>query len=58
VWRDIFVSNPDELLVQLKAFQNALQDLELALQNKDQSADLHDLIEAASLARKAWSHGA
>ena len=58
VWRDIFVSNPDELLVQLKAFQNALQDLELALKNKDASADLKDLIEAASLARKTWSHSA
>jgi prephenate dehydrogenase len=58
VWRDIFVSNPEELLLQLKAFQNALQDLELALQNKDQSVDLLDLIEAASLARKAWSHRA
>ena len=58
VWRDIFLSNPDEIRLQLKAFQNALQELDSALLSPEPSAELERLIEAASSARKAWSHNA
>ena len=58
VWRDIFLSNPQEIRLQLKAFQNALQELDSALMSDDASAALERLIDAASSARKAWSHTA
>ncbi len=58
VWRDIFLSNPQEIRLQLKAFQNALQELDSALMSEDASAALERLIHAASSARKAWSHSA
>jgi prephenate dehydrogenase len=58
VWRDIFLSNPQEIRLQLKAFQNALQELDSALMSEDASAALERLIDAASSARKAWSHTA
>jgi len=58
VWRDIFLSNPTEILLQLKAFQTALADLESALKHPDSSRDLERMIEAASVSRQAWRHGA
>jgi prephenate dehydrogenase len=58
VWRDIFLSNTQEIRLQLQVFQQALHDLDLALTHEDSSAELERLIDAASRARQAWSHSA
>ena len=53
VWRDIMVSNREELLAQSKIFQRNLQALELMISSGNGDA-LEGLIEQASLARGNW----
>ena len=54
VWRDIMISNREELLAQSKIFQRNLQALELMISNANAEA-LEGLIEQASQARANWS---
>ena len=54
VWRDILVSNREELLAQSKIFQRNLQALELMISSGNGEA-LEGLIEQASLTRANWS---
>ena len=54
VWRDILVSNREELLAQSKLFQRNLQALESIIDSGNGDA-LEDLIEHASLTRANWS---
>ena len=54
MWRDIMVSNREELLEQSKVFQRALQELELMIQNGNGDA-LLERIEHASATRANWS---
>ena len=57
VWRDILISNRDELLSQTKIFQRNLQAFELMISSGNSEA-LEGLIEQASLARSGWSMNA
>ena len=54
VWRDIMISNREELLAQAKIFQRNLQALELMISNGNADA-LEELISQASQARAHWS---
>ncbi|MBC7916341.1 MAG: prephenate dehydrogenase/arogenate dehydrogenase family protein [Rhodoferax sp.] len=54
VWRDIMVSNREELLAQSKIFQRNLQALELMISSGNVEA-LEGLIEQASNTRANWS---
>lgn len=54
VWRDIMVSNREELLAQSKIFQRNLQALELMISSGNTEA-LEGLIEQASETRSRWS---
>ena len=54
VWRDIMVSNREELLAQSKIFQRNLQALELMISSGNAEA-LEGLIEQASETRSNWS---
>jgi len=54
VWRDIMISNREELLAQSKIFQRNLQALELMISSANAEA-LEGLIEQASQARANWS---
>jgi prephenate dehydrogenase len=53
VWRDILMSNREELLTQSKIFQRNLQALELMISSGNTDA-LEGLIEQASLTRAHW----
>jgi prephenate dehydrogenase len=53
VWRDILVSNREELLAQSKHFQRALHALEMAITSGNPDA-LEALIEQASSTRAQW----
>ncbi|ABD69300.1 prephenate dehydrogenase [Rhodoferax ferrireducens T118] len=53
VWRDIMISNREELLAQTKIFQRNLQALELMISSGNGEA-LEGLIEQASLTRAHW----
>jgi prephenate dehydrogenase len=53
VWRDIMVSNREELLEQSKIFQRNLQALELMISSGNTEA-LEGLIEQASQTRATW----
>lgn len=53
VWRDILMSNKEELLAQSKHFQRALHALEMAINTSDPDA-LEALIDAASSTRAHW----
>jgi prephenate dehydrogenase len=53
VWRDILMSNREELLAQSRFFQRALHALETAI-NADNPDALETLIEQASSARAHW----
>lgn len=53
VWRDILMSNREELLAQSRHFQRALHALETAI-NADNPDALEALIEHASSARADW----
>lgn len=54
VWRDILISNREELLVQSKIFQRHLQAMERMLSSSNGEA-IENLIQQASLARSKWS---
>lgn len=54
VWRDIMVSNREELLAQSKIFQRNLYALELMISSGNAEA-LEGLIEQASLTRANWT---
>lgn len=54
IWRDIMISNREELLGQAKIFQRNLQALELMISNGNAEA-LEELIAQASEARAHWS---
>ena len=54
VWRDILVSNREELLAQSKIFQRSLQALELMISSGNAEA-LEGLIEQASDTRANWT---
>ncbi len=54
VWRDIMISNREELLAQSKIFQRNLQALELMISSGNGEA-LEGLIEQASLTRGNWT---
>jgi prephenate dehydrogenase len=53
VWRDIMLSNREELLAQSKIFQRNLQALEVMIASGNSEA-LEGLIEQASLTRAHW----
>jgi prephenate dehydrogenase len=53
VWRDILMSNREELLAQSRLFQRALHALETAI-NADNPDALESLIDQASTARAHW----
>ena len=53
VWRDIFMTNRDELLLQSRAFQNQLSAFE-ALMSSGNAQGLEDQIARASAARSQW----
>ena len=54
MWRDVLLSNQEELLGQLKIFQRNLHALELMISSGNSEA-LEGLIEQASQARAHWS---
>lgn len=54
IWRDIMLSNREELLAQSKIFQRNLQALELMIANGNAEA-LEELIGQASETRARWS---
>jgi prephenate dehydrogenase len=54
VWRDILLSNREELLAQSQLFQRSLQALE-AMISSSNAQGLESLIEQASLTRAQWS---
>ena len=54
VWRDILLSNREELLAQSQIFQRNLQALEVMISDGNAQA-LESLIEQASLTRAHWS---
>ncbi len=56
VWRDILLSNREELLAQSQIFQRNLQALELMISSGNNEA-LEGLIEQASLTRAHWRMG-
>ena len=53
VWRDIMLSNREELLAQSRIFQRSLQALELMISSGNTEA-LEGLIEQASVTRTNW----
>lgn len=53
IWRDILLSNKEELITQSRHFLRALQELETAIKNNDPDA-LETLIDQASEARANW----
>jgi prephenate dehydrogenase len=54
VWRDILISNREELLAQSKIFQRNLHALELMISSSNTEA-LEGLLEQASITRGTWS---
>lgn len=57
VWRDILMSNREELMAQSKHFQRALHALEMSLSHSD-TTQLETLIDQASETRAHWRMGA
>ena len=57
VWRDIFLSNREELLAQSSLFQQALQRLEEAMRSNNAQA-IEDMLTLASETRAHWRMGA
>lgn len=53
VWRDIMLSNRDEVLAQSRLFQQQLQVFDQLIESSDAAA-LESLIQQASLARAQW----
>ncbi|MDB5945003.1 MAG: prephenate dehydrogenase, partial [Ramlibacter sp.] len=56
LWRDVLLANRQELLEQSKAFQRALQSMELMISNSNGEA-LEESIGSASRARASWRMG-
>jgi prephenate dehydrogenase len=56
VWRDILVSNREEVLKQTQHFRHALEALELVLRSGNAAA-LEDLIRGPSEGRASWQMG-
>ena len=54
IWRDILISNREELLAQSKLFQRNLQALELMISSGNAEA-LEGLIDQASATRASWT---
>jgi len=54
VWKDIMISNREELLAQSKLFQRSLQALELMISSGNGEA-LEGMIDQASLTRANWT---
>jgi prephenate dehydrogenase len=54
VWRDIMISNREELLAQTKIFKRNLETLELMISSSNADA-LETLIDQASLSRANWT---
>ena len=57
VWRDIMLANREELLAQSKLFQQALRNLEQAMEKGNAQA-LEDMLTLASETRAHWRMGA
>ena len=57
VWRDIFLSNREELLAQSSLFQQTLQRLEEAMRSNNAQA-IEDMLTLASETRAHWRMGA
>lgn len=57
VWRDILMTNRDEILKQTSVFQNSLRQLEHSMMMSD-ATGLKTLIESASSARGQWEMNA
>jgi len=57
MWRDVLLTNRDELLAQSKLFQQALSQLESAIRAADAQA-LEDMLTLASETRAHWRMGA
>jgi prephenate dehydrogenase len=53
VWRDIMISNREELLAQTKLFKHNLETLEVLISNGNTQA-LEGLIDQASMTRSTW----
>lgn len=53
VWRDIFLSNKEAVLVELQEVRKAFEQAESALREAD-DATLYDFLEKAALARRLW----
>lgn len=54
VWRDIFLSNKQAVLQELREVRNAFAQAEQALLESDE-ASLYDFLERAALARRLWA---
>ena len=57
VWRDILLSNREELIAQSKLFQQALRNIEQAMEKGNAQA-LEDMLTLASETRAHWRMGA
>ena len=57
VWRDILSTNRNQVLLQIRHFQNALNDFEKVIQGNETQA-LEDMIRHASDLRFNWRMGA
>jgi prephenate dehydrogenase len=57
IWRDILLSNREEVLRQSEAFRNALEQMERQMRDWN-GPNLQDLIQTASDARSQWQVGA
>ncbi|MDD2711715.1 MAG: prephenate dehydrogenase/arogenate dehydrogenase family protein [Simplicispira sp.] len=57
VWRDIFLSNREELLTQTNLFQQALKQFENAMRS-DNAQAIEDMLTQASETRSQWRMGA
>ena len=57
VWRDVLLSNREEVLKQAQRFRHTLDAMELAMKSGNAEA-LEDMIRSASDARGAWQMNA
>ena len=57
VWRDVLLSNREEVLKQAQRFRHTLEAMELAMKSGNAEA-LEDMIRSASDARRAWQMNA
>ena len=57
MWRDVLMSNREEVLKQSMRFRHTLEAMELALKSGNVEA-LEDMVRAASEARSSWQMNA